>query len=380
MNKNMLYPTLYTLDSLGNTRIWHIEQNNDKYRVIAGLKDGEKVTSEWTVAHGKNIGKSNETSNIEQAGAEIEARYKKQLKTGYHTDINKINEIQYIEPMLAKVYNDYKDDIDFSKENWGLSIKYNGNRCIITKDGAFTRSGEKYLSIPHIIEDLKWFFAQNPGAVLDGELFNYELRQKLNEISKLIRKTKHITQEDLDKSRELVKYHVYDGYGFNGLTENDKYINRKNWIDKNILPKTKCCQEVQTYLIKNNKQLDEKYQSFLDDNQEGGILRNLGSKYEHKRSKNLLKVKPEDCADGVILDIMEGEGNWAGTGKIIKLSWNSKIFNATLKGTQEEGREFLKNKNKWIGLTVEFLYNGLTGLDTPNYARVDYNNCVKHDI
>lgn len=376
----MIHPTLYTLDSLGNTRIWYIEQNNDKYRVIAGLKDGEKVTSEWTVAHGKNLGKSNETSNIKQAGAEIEARYKKQLKTGYHTDISQINEIQYVEPMLAKVYNDYKDDIDFSKENWGLQTKYNGNRCIITKDGAFTRKGEKYLSVPHVIEDLKWFFAQNPGAVLDGELFNYGLRQKLNEISKLIRKTKHITQEDLDKSQKLVKYYIYDGYGFTGLTKNDKYIDRKTWIDKNILPKTKYCREVQTYLIKNNKQLDEKYQSFLDDNQEGGILRNLDSKYEHKRSKNLLKVKPEDCADGVILDIMEGEGNWAGTGKIIKLSWSNKIFNATLKGTQEEGREFLKNKNKWIGLTVEFLYNGLTGLDTPNYARVDYNNCIKHDI
>ena len=121
------------------------------------------------------------------------------------------------------------------------------------------------------------------------------------------------------------------------------------------------------------------YQELVDDGQEGGILRKMSESYEHKRSKNLLKVKPEDDDEAEIVDITEGTGNWSGTGKIITLKWNKKTFDATFKGTHEEGVEFLKNKKKWIGKTVTFLYNGLTGLGTPNYARVDYNNCIKGD-
>jgi DNA ligase-1 len=373
------HPTLFTKDSLDNIRIWYIEQNNSQYRTVAGLMDGEKVTSEWTDAKGKNIGKTNETSNSEQAGAEIAAKYKKQLKTGYHVDIKNVDNSSYIEPMLAKSYKDYQDDIIFEESNWGLQTKYNGLRCITTKYGSFTRKGETYLCSPHINDDLKCFFDKCPGAVLDGELFNYELRQKLNEISKLVRKTKHITQEDLDNSKKMVKYYVYDGYDFNSLDKNTSYARRKQYIDNNILPFTSYCEKVETFPIKNYKTLDKYYNLFIEDGQEGGILRNLDAPYENKRSKNLLKVKPEDSDEAIILDIMEGEGNWRGTGKIIQLKWNNKVFNATLKGTQTEGREFLENKQKWIGLKVEFLYNGLTGLDTPNFARVDYNNCLKLD-
>lgn len=32
-----------------------------------------------------------------------------------------------------------------------------------------------------------------------------------------------------------------------------------------------------------------------------------------------------------------------------------------------------------IDRTVTFLYNGLTGLGTPNYARMDIKNCFKGD-
>ena len=108
-------------------------------------------------------------------------------------------------------------------------------------------------------------------------------------------------------------------------------------------------------------------------------IRNLNSSYENKRSSNLLKLKPEDDDEAIIIDIIEGEGNWSGTGKKLSLSWKDKIFDATLKSTMEDARDFLINKNLWIGKKVTFLYNGLTGLGTPNFARVDYNNCIKGD-
>jgi ATP-dependent DNA ligase len=280
--------------------------------------------------------------------------------------------------MLAKLYKDYCEEIKLEKGEWLLQTKYNGMRCIATKNGLFTRKGEKYVSVPHIEESLKVFFEKHPDAVLDGELFNNELRQQLNEISKLIRKTVHISNEDLEKSRKLVYYYVYDGYGF-GYEKEHPYFERKQWIDSNVIGKFNNIVKVEDHHIISQEELNKVYQNLVDDGQEGAILRNKKMKYEHKRSKNLLKVKPEDDDEAEIVGITEGTGNWSKTGKIISLNWNGKVFDATFKGTYEEGVEFLKNKTEWLGKRVTFLYNGLTGKGTPNFARVDIKNCIKGD-
>lgn len=376
MNKN--YETLYSRDSLGNIRIWKMEQNGSKYRTVAGLQNGEQVISEWTVAEGKNQGKKNETSSIEQATKEIEAKYKKQKKTGYFDDINSVDDMGYVEPMLAKLYKDYSDKIDFSEGEYILQCKFNGMRCVATKRGLFTRKGEKYLSCPHIEESLAPFFEKYPDAVLDGELFNNDLRQQLNEISKLIRRTVNISPDDLARSEKLVRYYVYDGYDF-GISKDCCYKERKKWIDTNVVDFYKYVMPVKDFNINSESDLDKHYSSFIDDGHEGVMLRYSNMGYEHKRSKNLLKVKPEDSEEAIIIDIKEGTGNWSGTGKTITLNWNGKIFDASFKGSYEEAAQFLKDRKKWIGQNVEFLYNGLTGKGTPNFARVDGNNCLKLD-
>jgi DNA ligase-1 len=376
--KMKTFPTLYSRDTLGNIRIWYMEQEENKFRAVSGLQDGEKVTSEWTVTVAKNEGKKNATTAIEQATKEIEAKYKKQKKTGYFENLNDVDTNQYVEPMLAKLYKDYFDKIELSKGNWLLQCKLNGTRCVATKNGLFTRKGEKYISVPHIENALKTFFEKHPDAVLDGELFNNELRQQLNEISKLVRKTVHITQEDLEKSQKFVHYYIYDGYGF-GLDKEYPYHERKQWIDANIIGKYVHVMQVEDFDIKHQDDLDAHYQRLVDQGHEGVILRKKDMPYENKRTKNLLKVKPEDDDEAVIIDIQEGTGNWSGTGKIITLNWGGKIFDATFKGTHEQGVDFWKNKSSWIGKTVTFLYNGLTGKGTPNFARVDINNCLKGD-
>jgi ATP-dependent DNA ligase len=372
------YPTLYTRDSLGNVRIWRMEQDGERYRTVSGLKDGELVTSEWTVAKPKNVGKKNETTGKTQAKAEVYARYKKQQKTGYFDDPKDIDKPQYVEPMLAKPYKDYHEKVVLEKGGWLLQCKFNGMRCIATKGGLFTRKGERYVSCPHIEEALKPFFEKHPEAVLDGELFNDKFRQSLNEISKLVRKTVNISDADLKRSKELVLYYVYDGYGF-GLDKERPYHERKIWIDSNVVGQYDHVVLVEDFPLKGKSDLDRHYQSLVEDGQEGAILRYREMKYEHKRSKNLLKVKPEDDDEGEIVNIIEGEGNWSGTGKVIKLRWKGEEFDATFKGSREEATQFLKDKKKWIGKTVTFLYNGFTGLGTPNYARMDIKNCLKGD-
>ena len=378
---NKLYDTLYTIDSTGKTRVWRQEQQGNKYRTISGVKDSDNlVTSEWTVCEGKNLGKKNATSGETQAEAEILAKYKKQLKTGYaKTSLSALKGTSYVEPMLAKSLKDYVEKVDFTKQKWVLQCKFNGNRVVFTKDGAFTRKGEVYKTVPHIEKSLEAFFRKHPSAVLDGELYNYDLRQKLNELSKLIRRSVHITAADLKRSEEQVKFYCYDGYGFDDLDESVDYETRKNWIDTNVVSKYKYVVKVLSFVINSQEDLDEHYNSFIEDGEEGGILRKIDEGYEHKRSKFLLKVKPELDSEATILDVMEGDGNWSGVAKTATLKWNGKTFDATFKGSQEELRVILKNKKDWINKEVTFLYNDVTGYGVPNFARIDISNCFKSD-
>lgn len=372
------YPTLYSKDTTGKIRIWLQEQKGANYRTVAGVKDSENlVYSDWSVAEPKNTGKKNATSAEEQAVAEIEAKYKKQRKTGYFDSIKDVDTVQYVEPMLAKNYNDYSSKINFSKELWGIQCKFNGNRCIATKDGLFTRKGEKYVNVKHIEESLKSFFVNHPLAVLDGELANYELRQELNELNKLIRRTVNITPEDVEKSKKMVKYYIYDGYGFESCGQQTPYKTRKHWIDNNVINKYKYIEEVKTYPVKSKSDLDKQYNIFVRDGEEGGILRKLDEGYENKRSKYLLKIKPEDDAEATLINIQDGDGNWKGAATIATLLWKGQQFDAMFKGTYEKRAVILKNKKDWIDKEVTFLYNGLTGLGTPNFARIDISNCFK---
>lgn len=366
------YNTLYKTDSVGNTREWRQEQDGNRYRTISGIVGGQLVTSEWTSVEGKNPGKANATISTEQAQKEIEAKYTKQLKLGY-TLVRGQEHHRVIKPMLAKKYVDYKDklgNLDGSKK-WIIQTKYNGSRMVATKDGCFTRTGERYMSIPHIEESLRPFFRAHPEAILDGELFNYKLRQKLNELMEIIRKTVHITEKHLEISKKIVEYHVYDGYGF--LPATDHYSNRSLWIRENL--NVDHVVLVESYPIVN---FEQQYQNIIMDGHEGIMLRDADSPYENKRSKYLLKHKPTDDMEVKIVDIQEGSGNWAGMGKVVVVQLpDGREFSCTFKGSMEDCRQFLIDKKKWLDRTVTIYYNGLTGLGIPNFAQFDYCGAIK---
>jgi DNA ligase-1 len=377
-------PTLYSRTSTGAVQTWQIVVEDNQFYVISGQQNGKQVQSEPTICEGKNIGRANETTPSEQALSEAQSKWDKKVKLGYTTDVTKIDSsTSFVEPMLAKSFDDYRDKMDW-KSGLIVQNKYNGVRCVATYDGERvvlkSRKGEEWISVPHINKDLEKFFEKFPEAVLDGELYNYDLRQKLNELTKLVRKTKNIGDADLKKSEEMVRFYIYDGYDFGPATDACvKYVSRKQKIDE-LLPKySKYYRKVDDVVVYSQAELDKIYNKFLDDGEEGAIVRVPYAPYEHKRSKTLLKYKPENDDEAVIVDIIEGTGNWAGTAKTCTLEWKGKKFDATFKGTFEQGVDRLKNKKQWVGKTITFLYTGLTGLGVPNYARINPDNCFKND-
>ncbi len=379
------YPTLYALSSTGKTLVLWIEQDGDKYRASHGQQGGKIVVDEWTVAQPKNVGKKNETTGEQQAALEVAAKYEKKLKSGgYCKDVKDINKEKFFQVMLAKSLGDYEDKIDWSK-GVGVQIKFNGGRALATKNGIFSRKGERYMTVPHIEKALAPFFEKYPNAKLDGEFFRYELREQLNKIMELIRRSVHITPQHLADSEKLVRFYVYDGFGF-GAKDTDNYITRKAMIERYVVG-IPYVEEVKTIIVYSKAELDKVYQTFLADKQEGAIIRILDAPYEQKRSQYLLKYKPIHDQEYKIVAIYQGDGNWAGrlakvTCKRIdgkKYLDGTDTFDATFKGTSDDAIAAWNNgeANALIGKKVTIYFNGETGYGKPNYARLDWANYLK---
>lgn len=367
--------TLYTKDTNDSIRFWKYQVLGPHYRTVSGKLGGQTVVSKWTEAKPVNIGKSNYRSAEVQALAEAQAKFDKKLKTGYFQSIDDISIWEHY-PMLAQSYKD-QDPLDFRSGLWLGQCKYNGHRCVATKDGLWTRKRERIVSVPHIEQALIPFFQKHPQAMLDGELFNEDLREKLNELSSICRKTVP-TAQDLVRSEQIVRYYPYDGYGFCNTTRDTAYEPRKKLIDM-LEGKVKYVCKVPSVVIMSEQQFLEFYQQMLDDHHEGAILRRrFGTYFNDKRVATLLKHKPEDEEEFTITDIEEGTGNWSGVAKRIYLiDDKGNEFKATFKGSFEEALECLQNKQQWIGETVSIKFNGRTGLGTPNFAQFDYSNCQK---
>lgn len=390
------YNILYARTETGAIQVWWMDRDGDRYRSVSGQQDGIKTVAAWTTAQPKNVGKANETTGEQQAEIEILAKYTKQLKSGgYWLDIADIDKSKFFQVMLAKSFSDYKDKIDWSK-GVGVQIKYNGGRIVATKDGLFSRKGERYISIPHIEQALVPFFQKFPDAILDGEGFNYDLRERLNKIMELLRKTVHVTPQDLADSKGLIRFYVYDGYGIPSrsgrITQaSDGYLERKEAIDNTFFAPcfahrwANIIGKVPTWIVHSESELQTLYLSFLSDKQEGAILRILNEGYENKRSKFLLKYKPLDDAEFRVVSVQDGDGKFANRiatvtcqkldGKPFKDG--DMTFNATFKGSELEAIKAWLTASSLVGKTVTIYYNGLTDFGKPNYPRFDWNNYNK---
>lgn len=286
---------------------------------------------------------------------------------------------------LKQAFDRYDLEVADNHNFFANGVLVHNCRVVITRHGAFTRKGEKYEVLPHILKALEPEFKKWPDAVLDGEGYNSDLRQQLNEIMKILRKNVHVTREILDKSKRLIRLALYDGYGFEGTTEETPYYIRKKHLDKlaaslpdvlEVVKDTYCNTEEEVWAI---------YEDLIVDKHEGAIVRDPNMKYEHKRSKKMIKLKPTDDAEFIILKLHEGKGNWAGACKRIDFQLKKPVmvdgvftsfFGGTFKGNREQATWAWKNPSKLIGKLVTVQYNGLTGYGIPNYAQFDFNNAM----
>jgi DNA ligase-1 len=207
-----------------------------------------------------------------------------------------------IKPMLA--YKVGKKEVDWS-EGVFIQPKLDGVRCIFTKDGAFSRTGKQFKNVAHLEEDLEDFFNDNPNSVLDGELYNHDLKHDFEKIISLVRKQKP-TDEDRFEAGNLVQYHVYDA-----VAEGINYEDRYNWLRIN-LPIYKTMTLIANTIVNSYDEAKMLHDVHLAQGYEGSILR-LNKPYEQKRSYNLQKFKDFSDTEATIVGYEAGKGKREGT-------------------------------------------------------------------
>ena len=215
-----------------------------------------------------------------------------------------------IKPMLAHKYNPDKADYPAY-----IQPKLDGVRCVLTKDGAYSRTGKEFKNVDHLKQALKPFFAKNPTAILDGELYNHELKDDFEKIISLVRKTKP-TQEHKDEAAELVQYHVYD---IASMTIGG-YNTRLNYLQSNLFAgfNTWPIMSVETKVVLDYDEAVKQHKKYLKLGYEGSIYRSINGKYKNTRSWDLMKFKDFEDSEATIVGYEIGKGKRQGTlGKFI---------------------------------------------------------------
>lgn len=353
-----LVKTLYKKAKKGKPLVWSVYTNGAEIITEYGELEGKQQRS-VKVAKGKNIGRSNETTDEEQALLEAKSlAEKKQLAGKYYESLDDAQNEDPLMPMLADKYNP-KKEITFPVT---VQPKLDGLRCLARWDeGADTvvlqsRGNKTYsipiieyaLTAPRIKEKLK------EGLILDGEIYTPHLT--FQEICSAAKKTK--------KSSALLEFHVYD------MVEDSGWLIRKLKLqDLKPLIAGTCVKLVENDVANSHEEIKQITSKFVAAGYEGGIVRLHDSRgYEvGHRSSGLLKVKTFSDKEFRITGYCSGVGKAKDCVIYECCTEDGKEFKVVPKGTLEERKTMLDKAHKHIGKYLKVKYFEMTDEGIPRF-------------
>lgn len=295
----------------------------------------------------------------------IKAIITKSFKCGVDVKTcNKIYGSNFI-PTLNVMLGTSIENCTIPNDVWiSISQKLNGTRCFFYKGKLYTRQGKEYIGCDHIIMQLKTLnalFAED--QVFDGELVLKE--EGLSDSEAFQKGTGIAMSKDKDKSSlHLVIFDVIPEKLFEtqGVTEN--YSKRSEALDTinfairrfklfNLNTVLRFYQGTDHNMI--NEWLD-----YAEKNDMEGVMVNLDTPYEFKRTKNLIKVKKFYTYDLKCTGVEEGTGKNKGRLGAIIVDFKGNPVHVG-SGFNDELRESIwSNPDSIIGKIIEVKYKEVT--------------------
>ncbi len=372
------FPELQGDAQTGKTKMWSIKvTERDGCGVIEvthGYVDGKKQVNEKIIAEGKNIGKKNETTPLQQAINEARSAWIKKKESGYSpvgvSDDNG-DDAESIEseakggnrgkgidedvpsPMLAHDYNKRGKSIKFP---CFVQRKFDGTRCVaMPGKGLYSRNKKRYPHMDHIIAEINKL---PPSIILDGELYSDTLT--FQEIVGLVKRE---TLKKGDDEKQLkVKLHVYDI--INDMPYQLRYANLQMLFSKY---KFKYLELVKTEECVSEEKMKELHAQYVADGYEGIMLRNKEGLYKNARSSCLQKYKEFFDDEYEVVGYKEGEGQEEGCVLWICKTAEGKTFSCRPRGSREDRQELFTNGKKYIGKMLTVRFQELTDENVPRF-------------
>lgn len=406
MSSTTSFPTLFGESSQGKRKVWSIRVDvRDVDGVTAGVivsehgyENGKMVVAERVVTVGKNLGKKNETTPVQQATSEAQSSWNKKKDAGYSpegaapagsssasdTDVGAahgtavpgtsatataaatVTDLPEAAaavpagaakaplPMLAQDFNKRGKSIVFP---CFAQKKLDGVRCVAMPNGLFSRNGKKFPHLEHIRDEIA---ALGSGLVLDGELYSDELT--FQEIVGLVKK-ETLRAGDADK---MAKIHlcVYDMI-VTDVSNKDRNDRLTALFASNTF---KTLRLLPTEVCEKRENIKEMHAKYVAEGYEGLMLRNMAANYRlGVRSTDLQKYKEFEDAEYTVTGFKEGDGAEKGCVIWICKTDKNQEFATRPRGTHEERAEIMKNAQSYVGKKLTVRYQELTNDGIPRF-------------
>lgn len=366
MNKALqVFPTLFKRNANGSTQQWIISVEEVKedpfiYGAIVtdyGQVDGAQVQSRDVIKQGKNPGRKNATTPVEQALAEAKSKWTKKIERhGYVQEMERAqagedNAQGGVWPMLAKVRADVEDKLAYPCD---YQHKYNGiYGTVDVVDGAvslWTRKRQRIISMPHIEAAYTEAFAGMKGKTQFGGEF-YRHGWHLQTIGSFVgqKKTPKPGYEEI--------YHVVYDLPSSIGTWSERRAELKLLFEGKVKPDSGAFRLAPTTTANSAEHATELQKKSVALGYEGGMLRQLLGLYmAGKRTHLIAKVKDYKDAEFNIVAVKEGRGKFAGLAIFTCVTKEGKEFDCCPPGNLEDRAKWLKRGPELIGkpMTVKY--------------------------
>lgn len=344
-----MLPTLYKKDSTGSIRVWEVCAEDDEVVVSHGLLGGAIVENR-TRCVAKNVGRANATTPREQALAEAQAKWKKQIERERYTeDRSGEDNNAFLAPMLARDYTKVGHQFDWSQQAYAQP-KLDGNRQIwdVCRETLWSRKGTQTLAPIHIIEQLKSLGYEHS---LDGEL--YIPGVPLNQIMSATKKRNALTDQ--------LEFHIFDVAIDKPFHEREAMLRDLKGAVRNLHG----VKIVDTVPIEKDEVLTF-HNELVEAGYEGLILREGASTYASgQRAKGLMKYKAFKEDEFLIIDVKPDVHGKQGILECV--TPEGKTFGCRSRGKDEYREWLLENKTQVIGKFATVRYFALTEYGAPQF-------------
>ena len=258
-----------------------------------------------------------------------------------YTDANSVKAANAPALLLA---NELGPHVDPAK--YLVSEKFDGARALWDGRDLRFRSGRP-------VNAPAWFVAKLPAEPLDGELWLG--RGQFETLSGIVRKT-----EAQDDEWRQIKYMIFELPNATGT-----FAERAQRI-KEIVARAKWPQlvAVEQFRVADRAALKKKLNEVVRGGGEGLMLHLARAPYLTGRSDVLLKLKPLQDTEAVVIEHVPGKGKYVGIMGALRVHTpDGKVFLIGTGFTDE-----VRKKPPPLGTTITYTYLGLTKTGLPRFA------------